>query len=104
MGHREDLILTPMNRNGLSDYEWKKARKTAGKEAARRCLPKRIAKYKPEAIVPLLLKIEKFVHDAAKVQCNSPTHDAVCSPYGSERNRLKFLSEMERKIPNLPKN
>jgi hypothetical protein len=123
----DDLILipvkVPVNKDeALSDSERKKVREKARKEAletartaeqTKLCLAKRIEKYQPLAIVPLILRVEESVHDAAVSGFNNAhRYSAVHFPRRckcSSTNRVcrhngtLFLEDMEPIISALPK-
>jgi hypothetical protein len=91
----DDLVQTPVNQ--LTKPERKAACLTA-----RKSLAERIAKYRPEAIVPLLLSIKDVVEGAA--------HDAGSTapcypvPFAGMGQQTRFLKEMARILPKLPRN
>ncbi len=89
----DDLVLTPVN-------HLPKSERVAKCFDARKSLADRIAEYKPEAIVSLLLVIEPFVNDAAKeAGSNAPRHVV---PFPS-RFPKRFQDAMARLIPTLPR-
>ncbi len=89
----DDLVLTPVDHLSKSE-------RMAERLGAQKSLADRIAKYKPEAIVSLLLDIEPFVNVAAKdAGSNAPRHRVPFAP----RHPRRFQDEMALLIPKLPR-
>jgi hypothetical protein len=90
----DDLVLTPVN--GLP-----KSERISKCLDARKNLADRIAEYKPQAIVSLLLVIKPFVDDAANMAgSNAPRHVVPFPGMGHQR---RFQAAMARLIPALPR-
>ena len=89
----DDLVLTPVNRLD------KAARKKQCRDA-QKSLAKRIEKYRPRAIVSLLLSIEDIVEDAAIAAGSDAPRYAV--PFPGNGQQARFRKEMARLLPLLP--
>jgi hypothetical protein len=88
----DDLVLTPVNR-------LEAARKKQCRDA-QKSLAKRIEKYRPRAIVSLLLSIEDIVEDAAIAAGSDAPRYAV--PFPGNGQQARFRKEMARLLPLLP--
>jgi len=89
----DDLVLTPVNQ--LNRPERRRACL-----AARNSLAKRIADYRPEAIVSLLLGIKSFVRAAAEIAGTDAHLFAV--PFAGNGQQARFVAEMTCILPKLP--
>jgi hypothetical protein len=90
----DDLVLTPVN-------QLKKPERKAARLGARNSLAERIVKYRPEAIVPLLLSIKEVVQDAA---CDAgSTVSCYPVPFAGFGQQGRFREEMARILPKLPR-
>jgi hypothetical protein len=90
----DDLAPTPVNR-------LPQRQRMAKCLDARDNLAKRIAEYRPLAIVSLLRSIEDIVNDAAKRAGSSAPRYAV--PFPGMGQQARFQSAMARIIPKLPR-
>jgi hypothetical protein len=89
----DDLVLVPVNHLTKSQ---RKALCQAGVES----LADRIAAYRPEAIVSLLIGIKPFADEAArKADSHAPLY-AV--PFPGMGHQARFKTEIARIIPKLP--
>jgi hypothetical protein len=90
----DDLVLEPVNHLSKSE-------RLAKCREAQQSLADRIAKYRPQAIVSLLLFIKPFV-DGAAIEANSAaSRYAVRFPGMGQQKR--FIDEMANLVPILPK-
>jgi hypothetical protein len=90
----DDLVLTPVN-------NLTKSQRNAKCRDAQKCLAGRIAAYRPEAIVSLLIRIKPFVDGAAiKAHSNAPRY-AV--PFPGMGQQERFQARMACIIPKLPR-
>jgi hypothetical protein len=90
----DDLVLTPVNHlTGLQ--------RVAKCLDAQRNLADRIAAYRPEAIVSLLIFIKPFVDAAAIAAGSNAPRYAV--PFPGQGHQAQFQVEMARIIPKLPR-
>jgi hypothetical protein len=90
----DDLVLTPVNKRT------KRERKAAWL-GARKSLAERIARYRPDAIVPLLLSIKDVVQDAAREA--GSTAPCYPVPFAGNGQQPRFREEMARILPTLPR-
>ena len=89
----DDLVLTPVNHLRGAD-------RMAKWHHAQTSLADRVRRYRPHAIVSLLLGIREVVHDAAsQADYTGPLH-AVPFP---ARHQARFRSEFARILPHLPR-
>jgi hypothetical protein len=91
----DDLVLTPINQLGRSPQRKKECRDAQASMAAR------IKEYQPRAIVSLLLSIRDIVEAAAIDASSNARLFAV--PFAGMGQQLRFLKEMARILPQLPK-
>jgi hypothetical protein len=90
----DDLVLTPVN-------HLTKSQRRAKCLTAQKSLAGRIAAYRPEAIVSMLISIEAFVDAAAiSARCNAPRY-AV--PFPGMGQQARFHAAMACIIPKLPR-
>jgi hypothetical protein len=90
----DDLVLTPVN-------HLTKSERLAKCREAQQSLADRLADYRPEAIVSLLMLIEPFVTAAAiEAGSNAPRYVV---PFPGMGHQGHFKTEMARIIPNLPR-
>ena len=90
----DDLVLKPVNHLGDSQ-------RRALCRAAEESLAKRIADYRPEAIVSLLKSIEPFVRGAAAAAgSNAPLYVV---PFPGMGQQAKFRQTMTQLIPKFPR-
>jgi hypothetical protein len=90
----DDLVLVPVDKLG-------RAERVATCRAAQADLAARIAAYRPEAIVTLLLSIEDIVESAAVSAASRAPRYAVPFPGMGQQGR--FLTKMKALIPLLPR-
>jgi hypothetical protein len=90
----DDLGLTPVN-------QLTKPERKAACLGARKSIAERIAKYRPEAIVPLLLSIKDVVQDAARDA--GSTAPCYPMPFAGMGQQGRFQEEMARILPKLPR-
>src|ERR1700730_2009834 len=90
----DDLVLKPVN-------QLTKGERRAACLDARKNLAERIAKYRPEAIVPLLFSIKDVVEGAARDAGSTAPCYAV--PFAGMGQQNRFLREMAQVLPKLPK-
>jgi hypothetical protein len=90
----DDLVLTPINQ--LTPKERK-----AKCEAAQAKLALRIAEYRPEAIVCLLSRIDKFVRAAAIASGSDASFYSV--PFPGMGHQKRFHAKIKKILPKLPK-
>jgi len=90
----DDLVLTPVN--GLETSLRKKKCQNA-----QTSLAARISKYRPSAIVSLLLSIRENVEVAANTAGSNAQLFAV--PFPGNGQQARFLKEMSRILPQLPR-
>jgi hypothetical protein len=90
----DDLVLSPVN-------ELTKVERKAACLNAQKSLAERIAKYRPEAIVPLLLSIKDVVQGAARdAGSTAPCYPV---PFAGMGQQNRFRKEMARILPKLPR-
>jgi hypothetical protein len=90
----DDLVLTPVN-------NLTKSERRAKCLAAQKSLADRIVKYRPLAIVSLLLSIESVVNAAANTADSDAPRFAV--PFPGVGQQMRFRTAMTLIIPKLPK-
>ena len=90
----DDLVLTPVNH--LTGSE-----RIAKCQDAQKSLADRIAAYRPEAIVSLLISIEPFVDAAAIAASSNAPRYAV--PFPGMGQQARFQDAMASIIPKLPR-
>jgi hypothetical protein len=90
----DDLVLEPVNHLG-------KSQRKAECQSAVESLARRIADYRPEAIVSLLIGIKPFVDEAAKEAGSNVAPYAV--PFPGMGHQERFKAAMARIIPKLPR-
>lgn len=90
----DDLVLAPV------DHLPKPLRKQKC-AAARDDLARRIEKYRPGAIVSLLLSIQDIVDDAATAAHSEARCFAV--PFPGMGHQVRFRAAMDRIVPSLPR-
>jgi hypothetical protein len=90
----DDLVLTPVNKLAKSERKAKCL-------GARNSLADRIAEYKPEAIVSVLLFIKPFVDEAARIAGSDAPRYAV--PFPGMGQQARFQAAMASLIPKLPR-
>jgi len=93
----DDLVLTPVNH--LKGARRKTRRKKC--RDAQNSMAARIKKYRPRAIVSLLLGIQDIVEAAATAAGSNAPRFAV--PFAGNGNQTRFRKEMVRILPRLPK-
>lgn len=91
----DDLVKEPVNKVA------KKSERRALCRAARDDLAGRIREYRPDAVVCLLRCIEKMVGDATREAAPNAKFYGV--PFPGNGNLPKFVAEMQRIIPLLPR-
>ncbi len=90
----DDLVLKPVNH--LTHSERK-----AACLAAQSKLASRIKEYRPEAIVCLLARIEKFVESAKTIIGSKAEFYSV--PFPGNGHQKRFRAEMKNILPKLPR-
>ena len=90
----DDLVLAPVNNLQGS----KRKVKCVG---AQDDLSRRIARYRPAAIVSLLRRIKPFVEAAARAAGSDAPHYSV--PFPGNGQQARFRTEMARIFPKLPR-
>ena len=90
----DDLVLTPVN-------HLTKAERKVACVNARKSLAERITKYRPEAIVPLLYSIKDVVQGATRDAGSTARCYPV--PFAGMGHQNRFLEEMARILPKLPR-
>jgi hypothetical protein len=90
----DDLVLVPVNKLG-------RAERLAACRVAQASLADRIAEYNPDAIVTVLLSVRSIVEAAATAARSIAPRYAVPFPGMGQQGR--FLSEMKKLIPLLPR-
>lgn len=90
----DDLVLYPINR-------MTRARRKAAWIASAPSLTKRIAEYRPQAIVSLLKGMKTVVEDAANASgCRAPVYSVALPGTG---HQARFSAEMAALFPLLPR-
>jgi len=90
----DDLVLVPVDR-------MRPAQRREACLAARSSLADRIAEYRPQAIVTVLLRIKEIVEAAATAAGSDAPRYAV--PFPGNGQQARFLREMADILPRLPK-
>ena len=90
----DDLVLTPVN-------HLTRCQRMAKRVEAQNSLADRIAAYRPEAIVALLMVIKPFVDAAAKTAGSNALRYAV--PFPGMGQQVRFQTAMAGIIPKLPR-
>ena len=89
----DDLVLEPVNHLAARD------RITRCRESIS-SFAKRLTRYKPEAVVILLMSIKPMVLRA--IEEAGLSYEPFCTPYPGFGNQLRFHTAMTGIIPNLP--
>jgi hypothetical protein len=90
----DDLVLTPVNQLGPQD-------RRAKCREAQNSLAVRIAEYRPEAIVSMLVGIEKIVEAAATEARSIAPRFSV--PFPGNGQQARFRVKMAEILPKLPR-